>query len=631
MMRNRALPLVLVLALAAVAPLAAQEEPPAATPETATTPEAPTGTFTETLQVVAVDVVVEVHDAEGNTPADLSAADFSVLVDGVERPVVSALRAAGATPAPAPEPLPTPAATPTEEVPAVASADLTLPESDLPPWTTVIYFDQPLLAVPAVDRAARNLAAAAPALTHLGSVEIVVANPLPQTLLPATRDAEAVAAALGALAAGSHGGQELLTLRRRFLDELNTDQMSDLLSKSNEASGPRRDQPRTGRPDSATILDRTTERREDPFRDTTRRLSRQRMLVRNYARIEEQLLDRQRTFLLDWLAGYGGGKPRALLLVNDGFDEDPRDFYLHGIDSQRLEAELRGELEKVSSGPDTEELNRILAAHGWTVMPVALGGLAATDVADAATAGRERYRAFAQDRYAVSSGRGFTASTSPSSLLVAPLSPLLDLADATGGRLVVDERKLPAAIAGLGDRYLVTYQVPGPADGSVHRIEVRSLRPGLTVEAPRFVAAATPESIAALRARRLLEGSVRHGDLPLSLAVEHQGQGGDNVPVTLKAVADLGPLAPVREGLGATSLRATVAVLLPNGQVFIHHQTALRQNLTQLAEWRYNATLNLPAGSTEAALVIEELATGAWGGSATSVAPGAATNGGEPR
>jgi len=586
--------------------------PPPAPPEGAT--------FSETVQVRVVDIVVQVQDESGATPTDLGAADFRVVVDGVEQRVV---RAALASPAARAE-----AAAEAASEPAAAAEPAAVPEPavqappELNEWTTVVYFDQPLLAMRSVGRIADALAADAAALTAMGPVEVVFAAPVPRTVLPATRNAGELATALRTLGNKAHGGQELLAIRRAYQQALGETDMSDVMLRASEASAPR---PRQGRGgaggDLNTVADRTTERRDDPFRDTGRKLARQRMAARHAARAEAAVLSRQRTFLLDWLAGYGGGKPRALLLASDGYDEDPREYYLSGIDSERTRGELRNELEDASFGPASEEIQRVLAAHGWTVVPMAVGGLAAADLADAAVAGRERYRQFAGSKYSIAGGRAYTGTSGQGSLFTSPLAPLVDLADATGGDLVVDERKLGDAVRGLGERYVVTYQLSDPPDGLVRDLEISVRRPGIRVDAPRYVAEVSPEAVAVLRARRLLEGAERTGDLPTVVESTRGEAKGDTVPVRLRATVDLGPLDAVREKLSGTSVRATVAVLLPDGRVFVNHQAA-RQNLSHLEDWHYDATLNVPTGSTLAALVVEELTTGAWGGGATSFPAG---------
>ncbi|HEX2162872.1 MAG TPA: hypothetical protein VHM02_02880, partial [Thermoanaerobaculia bacterium] len=79
----------LVLALVAPFLTAGAQEPPAAPPS----PE----TFFGRSQVTAVDLVIEVRDAEGRVPADLSPADFAVTEDGEPVPVVGLeLQAGGA-------------------------------------------------------------------------------------------------------------------------------------------------------------------------------------------------------------------------------------------------------------------------------------------------------------------------------------------------------------------------------------------------------------------------------------------------------------------------------------------------------------------------------------------------------
>ncbi|HEY0788089.1 MAG TPA: hypothetical protein VGE86_05555, partial [Thermoanaerobaculia bacterium] len=57
-----------------------------AQPSIAQTPEP---RFAERAFVTAIDVVAEVRDAKGATPADLTPADFRLLENGVERKIIA--------------------------------------------------------------------------------------------------------------------------------------------------------------------------------------------------------------------------------------------------------------------------------------------------------------------------------------------------------------------------------------------------------------------------------------------------------------------------------------------------------------------------------------------------------------
>ena len=52
----------------------------------------------------------------------------------------------------------------------------------------------------------------------------------------------------------------------------------------------------------------------------------------------------------------------------------------------------------------------------------------------------------------------------------------------------------------------------------------------------------------------------------------------------------------------------------PDGTVFVVHERAERADLSQRAGWIFEARLLAPQGTTKVAVVVEELATGAWGG-----------------
>jgi hypothetical protein len=98
-------------------------------------------------------VAVEVLDAKGEPPRQGRAVELSVAEDGAARRVLSVG--------------PVPAET---------------------PWRVVIWVDRVLSGSRTVRGAAGALAAQAPALVALGTVEVVVAEPEPRVVLAPTRD-----------------------------------------------------------------------------------------------------------------------------------------------------------------------------------------------------------------------------------------------------------------------------------------------------------------------------------------------------------------------------------------------------------------------------------------------------------
>ena len=75
--------------------------------------------------------------------------------------------------------------------------------------------------------------------------------------------------------------------------------------------------------------------------------------------------------------------------------------------------------------------------------------------------------------------------------------------------------------------YQLTYQVNRPPDGAVHDLEMKLRRPGVAVKTTRVVTAATSESQAEARARRLLGGVDEDGELRVDLALGPATAGDD--------------------------------------------------------------------------------------------------------
>ncbi|HEY0782276.1 MAG TPA: hypothetical protein VGE98_07475 [Thermoanaerobaculia bacterium] len=137
-------------------------------------PQPPTADrFSEKVQVREVELVVELPDnLSPKKIAALTPESFLVTEDGTLRPVTKA------------EPL----------------ADA--------PWTQIVYVDQPLASADTVAVAGIALANRTADLTRLGTVEVVVADPQPRIVLPATRDGERIKKALLDLAAAAHRSPE---------------------------------------------------------------------------------------------------------------------------------------------------------------------------------------------------------------------------------------------------------------------------------------------------------------------------------------------------------------------------------------------------------------------------------------
>ncbi len=545
-------------------------------------PAAEAAALSSRLDVTAIRLVIEVRGADGGARRDLNPEDFEVLEDGVEQPVLGLEAISPAAPPSASTPLPL----------ATGSGG---------EWRLVIYVDRALSARRGVKVAAQALAEQAEQLTRLGPVELVVADSSLEVVQPATRDAGLLRMSLERMAGKLSGREAVSTLRRRYFQDLNDRQAAEASNRGvlrpsgpGTSGGPIGG---SGAPLSTLPPDRRSLNRESE--------GSRRMQIRSTVVQEMAILDLRRELLMDYLAGSRRREPRALLLVSDGYDDDPRDFYLSGL-SPELEQDLRAELSELNLAPLTERMGRTLAADGWTVLALSVGEAQAHLAAGADERGRAISHGF-------EAGERSPSSTLPRFLLSSPLDPLIRLADMSGGSLLTDEREVAAAIERLAGRMLLTYQVDRHPDGKIHRVEVRSRREGVVIKAPGWVGSETPEELAATRASRIARG-LEGGDLELDSLVLFDAGGGDERGATVAARLDLGPLAAIRSTLSRASLRVTTAFYFPAREPFFHYTLLHEQDLSEGAAWGYKTRVVLPEDTGGVVVVVEELSTGSWGG-----------------
>lgn len=549
----------------------------------------PAATFSGEVRATAIEVPVSILDAEGLAPGAVQPADLRLLEDGREVPVLAVERLAPQQPS--------------ATGPRALLADRS--------WQVVVYFDLALAARGTVQGTAEALAREAEQLARLGSVEVVAADPAPELLLAPTRDAAKLGRELARLAKRLEGRDEVARLRRELAEAIDADDLQATLRRGPER--PSRSAPTGGGglPPGSVQIRNPVSASEIAGGPSGARGAQQEALIRAAAQQEAHLLGRRRALLLDWMAFTARPRrPRALIYVADGYDLDPAEFYLSYLTDAARAAGLRAHLTGLGGGEASERHAELLAASGWLVLPVSLSQAGARAAGGAESAGRSRHRAFGGD------GRSFSRGGVSAFLLRAPLDPLHGLADLSGGRLLLTPAQIAEETAALAERWLVTYQVERPPDGISRRLEIEPLRPGWTVRAPRIVAAAAPDAVAAAQARHLLETGGRAGDLPLSASAApapgSREAGAETVLVDLDL--DLRPLGVARSGLDAADLRITLAVLLPDGRVFVSQQRPEPGPLGEAARFAYRVPLRIPAGTATAAAVVEELRSGAWAG-----------------
>lgn len=598
----------------------------AGTPVPARAPQDPDAHFTGEERVTAVDVVVDFDldrlrrgKSGRGAPKKLAPADFRVLYDGEPLPVVAV-------------------------------------EPEAEPWTIVVYLDPVLTSSYGLAWAADLVTRHAEELTRLGSVEVVVADPVPRTVVAATRDPEHLHGVLSQVAlrqwpAGEArtgaGRTELLAMRAEFLAE-------------------------ALHPTPAV----------DP------------QAFARWAAAEEVRMGRLRQDrLLDFLVEHAGEHPRrAVVLVSSGYDLAPGDFYLPAVD-------LGGEA-SAGGAPrldgETEALARTLAAYGWIVVPLvppaadpkarpgtrvgpwrmrpptsfSMPGRAAfeeerdVDRAEAylelglALAGQGKpedaedafkkalHHFYGDPRTAERQALAYlelgavreelgkaelaerdyaaareldpaqaTERLGPVIELLAPAAPLGVLAEATAGVVVRDAEQLARTVENLGGRVRLTYQVTGLATGELRPVAVRFERDGQDLDAPRWARSATPATVAAARVRRLLAGDLMDGDFEVRAAFEPtEGHGADGAgDLTVRLAGE--PFEAEQEVL----LRVTWAAGAPDAVGELGTSSPEVVTAGAGGDWSVRRALTVGPDESLIAVLVEDLYSGDWGGSVLSV------------
>ncbi|HET7433156.1 MAG TPA: VWA domain-containing protein [Thermoanaerobaculia bacterium] len=522
--------------------------------------------FGAEVNVTAIELTVDVRDASGNVPQDLKPDDFVVIENGVERPV-SALeylrnaRVESGTFA-------------GETRSNAASSATNARDANL-----VIFFDLEQSHSQSAHASAKALAELAPRLIELGAVDVVVSDPETRWLVRGTTDAQQLAAALHSVESlTSHERQA--ALRRDYVARVR--QSSD-----------------GGSPAMMKM-----------------RLAEARMAIAE----EDMHIRRFNSRLIALLSKYPRRSVNTLLLVADGFDLDPAEFYgpmvsgSKSIDTSQVDDEQRlvGETSH-SRAQRNEELAREIAAAGWTVSSFT-GGQQAYFIDDASTSGHGKLSSFNAD----------TSQTSASGfLLTHPRDPLHAFAESTGGSVVTLPANFATAIQSLGDRIRITYELPRKIDAAPHKVEVRAKRRGLKVRASRWTSSSTPELTASARALEQLDGggSIANGELPVTARLQIESDARKGRRGTLEVRVGLESLEALRAQLKSSALRATIAVEAPNRPATVVHQTVDKYDLSKLQRVLFTAPMELDQDASRVSVVMEELTTGAWGATIIALTP----------
>jgi len=502
----------------------------------------------ETPSVTRVSTLVEVLDPKARVPRDITAESFTVLEDGQPRRVLGVEPAVGES------------------------------------WKFVLYFDRVLSSSRTIRAAAGSLAEFILPMVGMGTVEVVVAEPSPRVLVPATRDSKALDEALSQLFLVGEGRDDLRVARQRFLEEVR----------------------RKDAPDAEPAAEVAQEAVED----------------------EAGLVRRQLARLMAHLAAKESGGDRVLFLVSDGFDLDPRGFYLAEVPQQpqQPQRETAPGLAEALAGQvldkDSLELARGVSALGWTAYALPLGDDKLPEVRRFGPGGGGVRGVFGKPR----NPEPQAPPPPPLPSLSAPREPLRSLTEAAGGEVLATRAAVQEAFSRLRSRVRLSYETPNVTAGPSRGVEVGATNLDWTVRSRRWESPGPLEEIAALRARELLAGEEDMGDLQIAAELRSEIDPSGGLQERLEVRLESGsPPAP------GSRWRLSIAQPVAGGRTEVRHRIVTAADLTAEEQgWSYQEAIPAPGGERLAVLV-EDLDEGLWGGdvalpqraeSAEALAPG---------
>ncbi len=556
------------LAAAAAVPAPAS---PSAVPDKTAPAATPVAVFSGSVAVTSVEIVVRATDREGRPVSDLRPRDLEVLEDG--KPVrvtdltpfiIPAPAKAAPAPTAVPTAVPTPSPVPTPARPAAAAPRVT------------IYIQNELLEPGQMAWAISGLEENAGRIVAMGPVRVVVADPDPVVVADGVTDPARLVRVLDRVRREHPARNRIGRLRREFYREI---------------------------------------------RGVTANMVKHLAIVE--ARHEEAVVRRVIERLEAWAAGKQRHGGRVLLLVSGGFDLEPYDYYTSFVtwaDQGDLRRRFEGGTEqdvgqRIAVAELWQRLSQELAGLGWTVVGFT-GGLGETSsTAAAETSGTTRAQGFLS---AVPQGMTANAGT----LLLHPVDPLREAADASGGAVSVTPKALGEALTGLQRAYVLAYTVPRPADGKVHHVTVRARRAGVVVHAPGVVRAVVPRGDNERRARLLLFGGRAAGEFPVTARITGvSGSRRKGYSGRLVVRAQLGKVLGLLLAAGQPRMVVALAVDRGTSEPFITRGEPMPLRLlNRRGDWEYETTLHWPAKAKALAVVVGELTTDTWGGTRIELA-----------
>ncbi len=476
-------------------------------------------------------------------------------------------------------------------------------------WQTLIYLDLALTTSSSVHQLANALLGQLDELLAPGSVEIVVADPAPRTILPPTRDPELVEAALRRLATGEDAASALVERRRLFASERQIE-ISRARSGQSAASAER----------TAGLQARLQQMATDAIRDEeAMRRNQVDTLVAFLADREDMRRSARQTRALS--ASEDGAKDdddddtvqgseehaarRHLVLLSDGLATDPLSYYLGLVPSAGSLAV------EAATMPGLGPVGRAAAAYGWTAAAVAFapeGGedgaeLRSNDVTVGFTLRFNRPRSGTQQTLEEELG-----------LFVQP-ADWEAVAAATGGAVLSNGLEIADWIDRLPRRLEARFELPRDATAA-GPLALRSRDEDQEIRAPTVVpGAGSPNVVAEVRLRRAFEGDL-----------DSEFEGGDNSGIEVVALIEIESASSERtvgrltstivppEGAPAgeaASWRVSTGLHREDGSVVTSHGQPFAPSGAE--HLFFERPLTLPPGTDSAIVLAEDLVSGRWG------------------
>ncbi len=533
------------------------------------------GLTADRLDITAVSVVVSAVDAGGAPVRDLTTADFTLLEDGASVTVLGLAPVSGGA-----------GQTPIEPIEPTGDSSRTEPQEESKDLPVAIYVNRTVGGGFDQRQALRAVTGQLERLAAMGPVEVVVAEKEQvRSLVGPTRDLAQVSEVLDELAGRKTGRHAIERIRQRFVQDVR-----QIPNRFTEGSV------------GEDGLSKGIESSKVTF------------AARSSAGEEHIIVSRALDQLRFWAQRETGQRAGLLVVVGAGFDEDPLAFYAPWI--EKLEPhntfQFREDLRSLKKAGSVNHLGRELAATGWRILAVA--GQTVGSSTSGADSRSDKFQSF------LTASTDTVHAVDSSYLLLDPIDSQRNLAEPSGGDVVIGPAGLERALDKTTGWYVLTYQVDRAPDGASHALDLQPARAGVKIATTQLITAATSEGQAEARVRRLLGGVAEQGELAIDLDIGAPAPGdGKKLRADVEATVHFADLAGlVRPG---STLRVSIGVLAGDDLPSVEHRQETLQEAS--AGWIYTfPTEWRDAPNARLAVTVEDVASGLWGSATVDLPQG---------